>query len=235
MAQAKAREKPTGVATNAILAWEERSMVTQWIDNWTVKSANICVHLPHSAKSHCKETRARLKIGLGVTMAHIYAACNEGIWQTEGAFHVHLMSKQVPLNYLSECLLHLATLTRGVSTKWIEAVKVGMANQTAPSDISHQLQPMALRPARYFSLASAVRDNQKSFEWRRFFLCTAIWDWQKLCDQLPDLPLWSAQFCIQKGSQDKDTCKDKASGCEPQGMSQNDSKETKGGAYPRLV
>ena len=55
MAQAKAREKPTGVATNAILAWEERSMVTQWIDNWTVKSANICVHLPRSTTNHCKE------------------------------------------------------------------------------------------------------------------------------------------------------------------------------------
>ena len=69
---------------------------------------------------------------------------------------MHLMSKQVPLNYLSERLLHLTTLTRGVNMKRMEAVKVGMANQKAPSDISHQIHAMALRPAWYFSFTSAA-------------------------------------------------------------------------------
>lgn len=89
---------------------------------------------------------------------------------------MHLTSKQVPLNYLSERLLHLATLTRGVNTKRIEAVKVGMANQNAPSEISHQLHAMALRPAWYFSFANAAAENQRSIELRKVFLKIAIWD-----------------------------------------------------------
>ena len=50
MAQAKARDKPTGVATNAILAWEERKGLWS-LNELNDLACNICVYLPHSAKS----------------------------------------------------------------------------------------------------------------------------------------------------------------------------------------
>ena len=118
-------------------------------------------------------------------------------------YMVHVMSKQVPLNYLSERLLHLATLTRGVNTKQMEAVRVGMAIQKAPSDISHQLHAMALRPAGYFSFTSAATDNQSPLSGVESFSILQSGILQKLYGQLPGLLLRLAQLCIQKGSQDK--------------------------------
>ena len=66
----------------------------------------------------------------------------------------------MPLNYLTTRLLHLTKLISGATTNRIEAVRVGMANQNAPSDVNHQAHAMALRPAWYFP----TRATQKEFQ-----------------------------------------------------------------------
>ena len=92
MAQAKAREKPTGVATNAILAWDERSMVTQWIERSSLQKS-VCTF--HTVQKSLQGNSRKLKISLAITVAHTCRLQWRNLIKKKGAFYVHLIKKKI--------------------------------------------------------------------------------------------------------------------------------------------